>query len=122
MSLANIAVLGYQAVLGFVGLAVGGAKVTHQEEQIMEFQRFGYPQWFRVVTGITEIGAGVGLLVGLVWRPELGWGGGLLLGGVLAGAVLTHIRIGDPPSKTAVPAVLLALTAGLFAIRYLVVI
>jgi len=120
MTLSNVAILGSQAVLGLVGLAVGGAKVTHQENQVEEFQRFGYPQWFRVVTGLVEIGAGMGLLVGLLWRPELAWIGGLILSGVMTGAVVTHIRTGDPPSKTAVPAVLFVLTAGVLTVRYFV--
>lgn len=120
MTLVSLALLGSQAVLGFVGLGVGGAKVTHQEDQVEDFQRFGYPRWFRIVTGIVEIMAGIGLLAGLLWWPELAWGGGLLLSGVMIGAVVTHIRAGDPLSKTAVPAVLFVLTAGLLALRYLV--
>ena len=120
MTVGNVAILGFQAVLGLVGLGVGGAKVTHQEDQVEDFQRFGYPQWFRIVTGLVEIGAGIGLLVGLLWRPELAWVGGLLLSGVMVGAVMTHIRTGDPPSKTAIPAALFVLTAGLLTIRYFV--
>lgn len=120
MTVGNVAILGFQALLGLVGLGVGGAKVTHQEDQVEDFQRFGYPQWFRIVTGLVEIGAGIGLLVGLLWRPELAWVGGLLLSGVMVGAVVTHIRTGDPPSKTAIPAVLFLLTAGLLTIRYFV--
>lgn len=118
MTFSNVAILGFQAVLGLVGLGVGGAKITHQEDQVEDFQRFGYPQWFRIVTGLVETGAGIGLLVGLLWRPELAWIGGILLSGVMIGAVVTHIRTGDPPSKTAIPAVLFLLTAGLLTIRY----
>lgn len=118
MSLANIAVLGSQALLGLVGVGAGGAKVTHQEDQIKEFQRYGYPQWFRVLTGVLELGAGIGLLVGLLWQPELSLVGGLLLSGVMVGAVVTHLRIGDPPSKTAVPASIFVLTVALLAYRY----
>ena len=120
MTVANVAILGFQALLGLVGLGVGGAKVTHQEDQVEDFQRFGYPQWFRIVTGLVEIGAGIGLLMGLLWRSELAWVGGLLLSGIMIGAVVTHIRTGDPPSKTAIPAVLFLLTAGLLTIRYFV--
>ncbi|RBI60281.1 DoxX family protein [halophilic archaeon] len=118
MSLANIAILGSQTILGLVGLGVGSAKVTHQQDQIEAFQRYGYPQWFRVLTGLLEIGAGIGLLVGLLWRPELSLAGGLLFSGVMAGAAVTHIRIGDPPSKTAVPVVVFTLTVGLLTYRY----
>lgn len=117
MNLTNIAILGTQTVLGLVGLVVGGAKVTHQDDQVKDFKRFGYPQWFRVVTGGIEIAAGIGLLVGLLLGPELTLAGIILLSGVMVGAVSTHIRTGDPPLKTAVPVVLFALTAGLLVLR-----
>ncbi|MFC6616193.1 DoxX family protein [Halopenitus salinus] len=120
MSLGGIALVGSQATLGLAGLAVGGAKVTHQEDQVDDFQRFGYPQWFRVATGIIEILSGIGLLAGLVWHPGLALVGGLLLSGVMVGAIITHVHIGDPLSKTAVPAFLLALTAALLAGQHLV--
>ena len=120
MTFGNVAILGFQAVLGLVGLGVGAAKVTHQEDQVEEFRRFGYPQWFRIVTGLGEIGAGIGLLVGLLWWPELAWVGGLLLSGVMIGAVITHIRTDDPPSKTAIAAILCHLTAGLLTVHYFI--
>lgn len=120
MSLANIAVLGSQTILGLVGVGIGGAKVTHRDDQIDEFQRYGYPQWFRVLTGSLEISAGIGLLVGLLGQPELSVLGGLLLSGVMVGAVVTHLRIGDPPSKAAVPALVFALTVALFTYRFVV--
>ncbi|MDS0477087.1 DoxX family protein [Natrinema sp. 1APR25-10V2] len=119
MNLPTVAILGSQAVLGLVGLGVGGAKVTNQEDQVEDFQRFGYPQWFRIVTRVVEIGAGAGLIAGLLWLPGLTLAGGLLLSGVMVGAVVTHLRTGDPPSKAAAPATLFVFTAGLLAIRYL---
>lgn len=118
MNSASAVLFGTQALLGLVGLAVGGAKVTSRDEQVAEFHRFGYPQWLRVGIGIVEVGAGAGLLAGLVWRPGVALAGGLLFGCVLAGAAVTQVRSGDPPSKTAVPVGLLVLTAGLLAIRY----
>lgn len=119
VNLPTVAILGSQAVLGLGGLGVGGAKVIHQEDQVEDFQRFGYPQWFRIVTGVVEIGAGAGLIAGLLWLPELTLAGGLLLSSVMVGAVVTHLRTGDPPSKAAVPTILLIFTVGLLAIRYL---
>jgi hypothetical protein len=59
------------------------------------------------------------LIAALLWLPELALAGGLLLSSVMVGAVVTHLRTGDPPSKAAVPAMLFVLTAGLLAIRYL---
>ena len=117
MSLESIALTGLQAVLGLVGLTVGAAKVTHQEDQVEDFQRFGYPRWFRILTGLIEIGAGVALLAGLVWLSEFTVAGGILMSSVMVGAVATHVRTGDSLSQTAVPAVLFALTAGLLTLR-----
>lgn len=119
MNLPTVAILGSQAVLGLVGFGVGGAKITRHQDQVEDFQRFGYPQWFRIVTGVVEIGAGIGLIAGLLWLPGLTLAGGLLMSSVMGGAVVTHLRTGDPPSKTAVPATLLIFTVGLLAIRYL---
>ena len=120
MSLVTIAVSGLQAVLGLVGLVVGGVKVAGQEDQVDEFRRYGYPQWFRIGTGIVEISAGVALLAGIVWVPVLALVGGVLLAGVMGGAILTHLRISDPLSKIAVPTVLLLGTLALIAELYYV--
>lgn len=119
MSIANVAVLGSQAAVGLVGLAVGGAKVTDRRGQVEAFQRYGYPPWFRRVTGVVEIGSGIGLIAGLLWRPELALVGGVLFAGVMAGAVLTHVRVGDSPSKTAIPGAVFVLTVASLAYRYL---
>lgn len=119
MSIANVAVLGTQAAVGLVGVAVAGAKVTDQQRQVEAFQRYGYPPWFRLVTGVVEIGSGIGLIAGLLWRPELAFVGGVLLVGVMAGAVLTHVRVGDPPSKAAIPAAVFVLTVAVLAYRSL---
>ncbi len=120
MNPADLAFLGSQTVLGLIGLGVGGAKVTHQDAQIEEFQRFGYPQWVRIGTGVVEIVAGIGLIAGVLWRPALARLGALLFAGVMIGAVITHHRAGDPPATTAIPAVLCVVTAGLLAIHYFV--
>lgn len=119
MSLGALAVTGLQALLGLVGLIVGVAKVSGQDDQIEEFRRFGYPQWFRVVTGVVEIGAGIALVAGIVWFSEFALAGGVLLSAVMAGAIVTHLRVSDPASRIAAPTVLLLLAVGLLTHRYL---
>lgn len=109
MSPVTTAVLGVQALLGLVGLAAGGSKVVGQDAQIEEFERYGYSQWFRILTGGAEIVAGTTLLAAFLAPSGLAPIGGVLFGGVMAGAVVTHIRIDDPVSKAAIPAVLLLL-------------
>lgn len=118
MSLETVATSGVQAVVGLIGVGVGGVKVTGQDDQIEEFQRYGYPQWFRIVTGGVEVVAGIALLAGIVWLPEFALAGGVLFTGVMAGAVLTHLRISDPLSKVAIPAILLIVTIILLAQLY----
>jgi hypothetical protein len=68
-----------------------------------------------------EVVAGIALLVGIVWLPEFALAGGVLFTGVMAGAVLTHLRINDPLSKIAIPAILLIVTIILLAQLYSVV-
>jgi uncharacterized membrane protein YphA (DoxX/SURF4 family) len=121
MSVASIAIAGTQTVVGLVGLLAGGAKVTHQEQQVDEFERYGYPQWFRIVTGLTEVFAGILLLAGLLWRPEASLVGGIVFSTAMVGAVVTHLRINDPLQKIGVPVVLLVLTVGLLAVQNAVV-
>jgi putative oxidoreductase len=118
MSPESLIVSGLQGLLGLVGLLIGGVKVAGQEEQVAEFERFGYPQWFRIATGTIEIAAGTALVVGLLWLPALAPAGGVLLGIVMVGAVATHLRIGDPASKWAAPALLFALATTLIVLQY----
>lgn len=70
-------------------------------------EHYGYPQWYRVVTGSVEMVAGLALVVGPFTAPLLALAGSLDSVGVWTAAVLTHVRIDDPISTAAIPAVLL---------------
>lgn len=111
MSLAGTALLGVQGVLGLAELAVGGTKLLGQEDQVETFERFGYPQWFRVATGGAELLAAVGLLAGLVLQPVYGLAGNLLALVVLTGALGSHARAGDPATQFVPAGVLFFLAA-----------
>jgi putative oxidoreductase len=56
------------------------------------FAGFGYPDWFRYLIGVTEVGAGV-----LLFFPKYVWqaAAGLLL--IMFGAIISHIRAGEAP-------------------------
>lgn len=100
-----------QTVLGLVMVASGVTKLVGREGQVRNFERWGYPQWFRVTTGGTETLGGLGLLVGLC-SPQLTTLGGSLVVGAMAGAVYTHLlRVDDPASEAAKPGALLAVAA-----------
>ena len=99
-----------QGLLGIVFLGSGGSKLAGTNEMVDDFDRFRYPQPFRVVTGTVEVGGALGLLVGL-FRPALTPLAGALLSATMTGAVATHLKVKDPVDKVATPAVLLVLLA-----------
>ena len=74
-----------------------------------EFARFGLER-FRVLTGILEVLAGVGLLVGLRWPPAM-WvsAGGIAL--LMAGVVVMRVSLGDRAAETAPAFILLIINA-----------
>lgn len=90
--------------------ASGAAKLAGADGQVAAFERYGYPQWFGVVTGGVELAGGLGLLAG-GRRSTLTLVGGGLVGGTMAGAVATHLRPRDPPARAAPAAVLLGLVS-----------
>lgn len=62
------------------------------ERMRMEFARYGLPQ-LRLLTGILQLLAGTGLMVGLRWRPAAAISsGGLMLMMLIALAVRIRIR------------------------------
>ncbi len=99
-----------QTLLGLMFLGSGGSKLAGANDMVDDFDRFRYPQWFRVVTGAVEVGGALGLLLGFV-RPALTPLASVLLSATMTGAVATHAKINDPANKVMTPAVLLALLA-----------
>ncbi len=74
-------------------LMAGASKLTGSEQMVGLFQAIGIGQWFRYVTGLMEVSGALLLLV-----PSLSGLGGLLLTGVMFGALATHLFIigGNP--------------------------
>lgn len=96
-----------QGLLGLVLIASGATKLLGMGTHAENFERWGYPQWFRVVTGGTETLAGLGVVAGLRF-PAATVPGGVLTSGTMLGAVYTHLlRVDDPPSNAALPGLLL---------------
>lgn len=104
------------AVLAAIFLAVGLAKLTGARSLVIEFQRFGYPRWFRALTGTAEVAGAALILAGLASAPA-GFAGVAVLIAVMLGAIITHVRCGDGADKLAPPTLLLVLLVVEAALR-----
>jgi putative oxidoreductase len=109
MSVVGTGLLVIQGLLGVAAIAAGGTKLMGADMHVENFDRFGYPQWFRLVVGAVETLVGIALLAAFVVTDTLALTGAVAFGVVLLGAVATHIRIGDEASDMAAPAILLIL-------------
>lgn len=64
--------------------------VPGEEFWIRDFQRWGYPDWFRIVIGIAELLSFVLILV-----PRLAGYGASIFATVMLGAIFTHLTHGE---------------------------
>lgn len=104
----SILIIIIQVVLGLLFVGIGSMTIVGRKMFVENFRHFGYPQWFRVVTGSLEVLGGIGLLIG-IWLPWLAAlaSAGLIL--VMLGAVVTEVRTREPLQKIVLPIVLGAL-------------
>ena len=94
----NLTNWGVQILTAFAFLAAGGSKLAGAPDMVNMFEKIGYGQWFRYLTGSLEITGAVLLLV-----PRAAAIGGGLLAAVMIGAIGTHLfLIGGNPIPAAV--------------------
>src|SRR5687767_11816961 len=91
-------------------LAAGGVKLAGQPETIENFERWGYPDWFRLVVGAGEVIGAILLVI-----PQTRFWAALALVIEMLGAIATHLRIAEYVMLAAplMPLVLCALIAWL---------
>ena len=76
---------------------VGGGKLAGTAAMIELFDKVGIGQWFRYLTGLLEVGGGIGLLV-----PRYAFYAAVLLDIVMMGAIITHVVVvGGSPAPAA---------------------
>src|SRR5947199_7665460 len=94
-----------QILLAVAFLGAGGAKLAGVPMMVQIFDVLGLGEWFRIVTGLVEVGGGVVLLV-----PGLAAFGAAVLGTTMVFAALAHILVlpGSP-----LPAVVLFVLSAL---------
>ena len=112
----SILIIVVQVVLGLLFLLIGSMTVAGLKMFVENFRHFGYPQWFRIVTGSLEVLGGIGLLIG-IWLPWLAALASAGLTQVMLGAVVTEVRTREPMQKIALPLVMGAL-AIVVAVNY----
>src|SRR5258708_5755698 len=77
-----------QGVVAAAFFAAGLAKLAGARSMVELFDQIAFGQWFRIVTGVVEIIGAVALVF-----PGMASLGGLWAGGIMVGAVATHVFI-----------------------------
>lgn len=105
-----------QWILGVLFIMSGGLKVAGIKMQVDNFNRYGYPQWFRVFTGVVEVAGAAALILGLFTSDAVTIAGAVVIGVTMVGAAYTDLRKSAPVMVVA-PIVLLGLSVAVVAIR-----
>ncbi|SFE51378.1 DoxX-like family protein [Paenibacillus catalpae] len=82
----------------------GGSKLAGAKHQVDLFNEIRFPQWFRVVTGIVQIAACAGLIIGY-WNAEIAAWTAVFIGVMMLVAIVSHVRVKHPFGKV-FPAIL----------------
>jgi hypothetical protein len=110
MSTLNVAIVVFGALTAMLMLGGGVGKVTGQPAMRESAQHFAI-QWERYrFLGAVEIAATFGVVAGL-WLNGLGLAAGVGVTVLMVGAVLFHLRFGDPANRTVPALVALAASA-----------
>lgn len=99
-----------QIVVSLAFILAGGAKLMGADMMVQTFDQIGMGQWFRYVTGLIEVGAGL-----MLWLKGLQFFGAALLVCTMIGAVTAHVTILGP---SALPAVGLGVLSAFLAWRF----
>ena len=91
--------------VGLAFLAAGGSKLAGAPAMVAMFAKIGFGQWFRILTGLLEVGGAIGLFV-----PRFAVYAASMLAVVMVSAIGFHLtRLGGNP----VPPIVLLLLATL---------
>lgn len=82
----NIGLWILQIALAAIFVMAGGSKILGVSDMIVLFENIGIGQWFRHLTGLLEIIAGILLII-----PAFSAAGALLLACIMVGAIFIHL-------------------------------
>tara|TARA_R110002072_G_scaffold57508_1_gene147824 strand:+ start:12064 stop:12438 length:375 start_codon:yes stop_codon:yes gene_type:complete len=83
-----------------------------------EFATYGLPSAAFYIVGGLKILAGVLLLVGFAYQPVVA-PAAAVVAVLMAGAIVMHLKVGDPPSKSLPATLMLLMSAAICTIAYL---
>ena len=102
----NVVLWILQILVAAAFLYFGSLKLNGVPPTVMLFDKIGFGQWFRYLTGSLEIIGAVALLI-----PRFVAYGALLLAGVMVGAIITHLVVGGSPQRALILLVLTSIIA-----------
>jgi putative oxidoreductase len=104
-----------QVLLAVIFLGAGGAKLAGVQMQVANFERYGYSQRFRLITGAVEVIGAAGMIAGL-FVDEVAIAAAAVLAVTMVGAAYTDARH-SPPAMIVAPLVLLVLSLLVVVLR-----
>lgn len=92
-------------ILGIIFLGAGLIKCNPKTTNT-DFERFGFPKWFKPVSGVIEIISGLLALYGIVQPTSAVLGAGLIAI-TMGGALYSQLKVGDSFTKLLFPLIVL---------------
>ncbi|NEW08955.1 DoxX family protein [Paenibacillus sp. SYP-B3998] len=108
-----------QGLLSLAYFIFSFMKLSGNEMQVQSFtETYGYSVGFMYVIGVIELLAAIGLLIGFK-KPRIAFYSAGVIVITMAGAVFTHLRVGQGMGMATVPLILLILALIVFLGRRL---
>jgi putative oxidoreductase len=107
--------IGLRVVVGLLFLFHGVTKLAGVQNEWRDDLEVA--PWFWALTGIIQLIGAAGLFASIKY-DQLAIPSGILFVLVMAGALVTHVRVEDPVSEMIVPAIVLLLAAAIAALAY----
>lgn len=101
----------------FVAASIFFVWVVRYANIIEEFKQYRLPDWLRDLVGILKITFAILLLIGID-RPRAAMLGGVGIAALMAGAVVTHLRVKNPLVKMLPSLVLFVLSLVIAFLNY----
>ena len=101
------------ALQSLVAASVLFVWVVRYANIVQEFKQYGYPDWLRDMVGILKMTFALMLLIGIE-RERFAVLGGIGIALLMAAALVTHVRVKNPPFKM-LPSLSLLLCAAAIA-------